>query len=419
MTLPELIKAVQIEMGDSAASLFTTEEINRAIKKGSTLLSRYYSKKSLVETSLTTNYTSEALVIASSTGTITHAPLRYNLETIKNPAGVAMVRDTNYTINYLTGVVTEIGALLPDGNYTVTYTIDQQLFNFATLVPTFMRIEDIEYPVGQIPQLHPSFDVVNRSIICLSGDNYWMNNYHMRILYSGIWTPPTETADGDYPEHLDEVVIYAACGTLCLMQSSKKLTAAATSYASGTSALSSIATPLGSGLTALAAVDADESAASSQLSQGATPLADADTALDAVATAESNARGKLSTGAGKIETLNAAGQQVATQYKEQAEIEVGLGNNRANEGSQRIAVAEKYRGFAEIEAALGSNRVNQGAQYRGIAEAYNTSSQNHLAVGEGYRNVANFWYSMATYYFTQFNNILGIKAEQGVSSGLK
>ncbi len=209
MTLAEMIAALDYELQDTG-TLWSDAERTRAIQKTVNLMSRLIPKRSVVEGIITRTISSEALTIASSTGTLAHKPIKKGSLTITGE-----VEGTDYTVNYRTGVVTEVGSLLADGAYTANYELDSQMYNLSEVSLTdYIKIESIEYPVGDTPISKPTFDVIDGFIV-LRGSEVFTEDDHIRITYLKKWTAPA-TAAGDYPTHLDDIVIIGSAGQ-CLI----------------------------------------------------------------------------------------------------------------------------------------------------------------------------------------------------------
>ncbi|MBT9151346.1 MAG: hypothetical protein DDT40_01539 [candidate division WS2 bacterium] len=222
MLLPSMIQSIRQELSDPGgiSPIWTDDELIRGITKCVSLMSRHIPKKTMVETTIVTDITAESLTIVNDRGTAANKPIKYNSEIIRNIAGVIRIRDTDYTINYLTGAVTEKGVGLPDGVYTITYTLDKQMLNLSTLLPDYIRIERVEYPVGDTPATYPPYDVFEGFIV-LRGNNLLNENKHLRIVYLGKWTPPTSSLAGDYPSHLNDVLIIGAAGQALIFKAEK------------------------------------------------------------------------------------------------------------------------------------------------------------------------------------------------------
>lgn len=194
MNLVEYRADIRTELSDSA-TFFSDAEIDRGVEKTESLLGRLLPKKAVYEATYTATITDEALTIASNTGTLANIPVKYNSEAVVDGSSVTQIRNTDYTINYMTGVVTEIGALLPDGAYTVTYTVDPKRINLTTPIPDPIKITRIEYPVGDQPPTYlGSFDWIFNTII-LHGNDLLSDGRNYRIYYDSKWTGAIVTPD--------------------------------------------------------------------------------------------------------------------------------------------------------------------------------------------------------------------------------
>ena len=202
MEITDLINAVRIELQDTTAAIYTDDEIERSIEKAVSLMSRLIPQREMTELSLGDDVTSETLTISSSTGTVAVKPVKALTETI-----TGKTRDTDYTINYITGVVTEVGANLPDGAYTISYSLDRAMFNYKTYIPDCIRIEKIEFPLGTFP----AYEVIG-DYLKMKGGTSLTANSKFRIYYVKRFDTPTLLTEGEFGSHLDEIVITGAQG---------------------------------------------------------------------------------------------------------------------------------------------------------------------------------------------------------------
>lgn len=181
MLLPEMLDNIRIELRDTDPDSYIHEpdDLVRAIAKSVSLMSRLSPKIGMVETTIVLSITSETLTISSNTGTLAYKPIKSGSLTIPNKT-----LDTHYRINYLTGVVTEIGSGLPDADYTVSYELDPQMLDISSLLPDYIKIERMEYPVGDTPAAYPPFDVF-QDLIVLRGTDLFTENYHSALSIGG------------------------------------------------------------------------------------------------------------------------------------------------------------------------------------------------------------------------------------------
>lgn len=269
MNLVDYQTTIRIELSDTA-TFFSATEISRAVGKTENLLSRLMPKKTVVETTLVRAITGETLAIASSTGTLAYKPIK--------PGSVVITGetlDTDYRINYMTGVVTEVGSLLDDGDYTVAYDLDPQRLDISSLLSDYIRITRVEYPAGDEPPTYlGSYDIIDNFLI-FHKDLSLTGNKHLRIYYDAKWTQATGAASGDYPTHLDDIIIVGAAGQCLIFKAEKYVQQAIAELELANAAADSMATPL-------AAIDTALNKAVETGSEGA--LLAVKDALDKVAT---------------------------------------------------------------------------------------------------------------------------------------
>jgi hypothetical protein len=201
-----MLAAIRTELQDTDQDQFENDELIRAVDKSLSLMSRLIPKRAITETTLARSITSETLTIATSTGTLAYKPIKVDSLVI-----TGKTLDTDYRVNYLTGVVTEIGALLPDTTYQATYELDSSLLDLSTFLTDYIKIERVEYPVGQTPTSNLTFDQYG-NILAFRGTVTLATNDHIRIVYLAKWTAPTSTTAGDYPSHLDDALIIGSVG---------------------------------------------------------------------------------------------------------------------------------------------------------------------------------------------------------------
>ena len=202
MELTDLINAVRIELQDTTAAIYTDDEIERSIEKAVSLMSRLIPQRAVVELSLGNDVSSEILNISNGSGTVAVKPVKPFSETI-----TGKVRDVDYTINYITGVVTEIGSNLPDGTYTISYSLDRTMFNYKTYIPDCIRIEKIEFPLG----MFPAYEILGDYIKVKGGVSLTANS-KIRVYYIKRFDTPSLLKEGEFGSHLNEIIITGAQG---------------------------------------------------------------------------------------------------------------------------------------------------------------------------------------------------------------
>ncbi|MBU1307897.1 MAG: hypothetical protein KKF33_20525 [Alphaproteobacteria bacterium] len=352
MYLPEMLAALRTELQDTAEDIYTPDELLRAIEKCISLLARFIPKRDIVETTLVRTITDETLTIASSTGTLACKPIK-----VGSVVMTGKTLDTDYRINYLTGVVTEIGSLLPDTDYTVSYKLDPHMLNISSLLPDYIRIERYEYPAGDSPPTLITGDVFGDFIV-FRGDVTLTEDYHLRIVYLGRWTAPTPTAAGDYPSHLDDTIIIGSTGQALIFKAEKYVQEAKTLLSTAETTLASMTAPLGDADAALDEVGAEIAAGKSYLETG-NSLINAATWGDRVG----------ENYAVYAATLMAA----ANTYVAEAVQRANIASEYQNKGSQEVAIALQLLTIAGRYLSSGQAKINEFLLLLGLKPEFQTS----------------------------------------------
>ena len=211
MLLQELITNLRIELHDTDEQEYTEDELCQAIKKSVELLSRTIPNRGLTELTSGENITDETLTISSGTGTLANQPIKVGSDVIKTGAGVVKVRNTDYTINYLTGVVSG----LADADYETSYDLDPQFLDISSYLKNIIRVEKVEYPAGSAPPVYPAWDMLGK-YLQLKGDTKYVSGQVLRLYLLKPYSPPALTADGDYPEFLNAAIVIGSSGEVLL-----------------------------------------------------------------------------------------------------------------------------------------------------------------------------------------------------------
>ncbi len=449
MTLTEMITAIQEELQE-AGTIFDTTLCTRAVVKTVAIMSRFMPKRAILETTLIREVTSETLTISSSTGTLAYKPIKVGSLAITGKA-----LDTDYRVNYMTGVVTEIGSLLADTDYTAKYDLDPLMLDIDTFLPeeSYIKIERVEYPVGDDPPSYVTFEVFGEFLLVKGKAVSLANNRHLRIIYLKPWTTPTASAaatlttslsgsnndlvftarvggtvgnattikytdpggdgsisigvsgtditvtlaygsgaitstaadveaaieadsdavalvsivnassndgtglvtamgetaltggsdtgvDGDYPEHLDNVVIIGAVGQALIFMAEKYVQDARTQF-----------------------TDADTSSGSMS-----TPLADITVALDKAFTPLAQAVTYLEAGDDLINAVN-VGASAAGTYAAYANAQIAIAQAWLAEGAQRITEVASFQSKANVEIQIGLQLLTIAGRYLASGQA--------------------------------------------------
>jgi hypothetical protein len=223
MKLPDMISSTRIELQDQDSVLYEDSEITRAIEKSVGLMSRFIPRRTWKEVTITRTITSESLTIASSTGTLAYKPIKVGSVVL-----TGKVLDTDYTIDYLTGIITEIGSNLADASYTVSYSLADNMLDLEGILEDYIKIEKVEYPIGEASPTYivPS-DIYGSTLIFKAG-TVLTEDTHLRIIYLTYWNMPTEVLEGNYPKSLDNSIIVGSAGQALIFKAEKYIQAATT-----------------------------------------------------------------------------------------------------------------------------------------------------------------------------------------------
>lgn len=453
-TQTELETTLRTELSD-LGTFWSNTELDRAVAKAESLLSRAIPKKAVKEITITHEVASATFVVASSTGTTTYHPIEPESEVLKNAAGTTMVRDTNYTIDYLTGVITEVGALLPDAvNYTISYHKDPQKIDLGSLLTNPLKVTRIEYPVGDKPPTYlANWDIID-GMINLGKDTSLATGEHLRIFYDAMWTAATESVAGDYPTNLADVLLIGAAGQALLIKAEKYVQQAVTECGLVNTAADSMSTPLGDINIALDKVATNITLAGTALDKVTTYMAtngtsdnaaevlanvtdDAaelrtaiETALDKAATyltstsTEPAAHKYLTDGDAYITTVNVA-DQVAQKYSDYARAAVQIYNGLIAEATVRLENIKSYVAESDEWVKIANGFVEEATQRIAAANAFNTEASQRIAEVQAwgiqadkyttttreYLNIAGRYLASGQAKLNEFYTMLGVKAE--------
>ena len=204
---------------------FVDSELNRAITEAVTELSRFYPRLVAAEVVLSNTVTAETFTSDDDTAvTLANKPIKWDSEAV-SISGTEYERNTDYTMDYINGTITTIGAgSISDGvTVTLSYTKDRVVLDVSSTLTNPISIQAVEYPVGEIPQETAGFlwdggDFLTLTNLQAGGfapatsQEQVANAKHLRIWYGQLHTDPTDSANGTYPRFLDELVVRGASG---------------------------------------------------------------------------------------------------------------------------------------------------------------------------------------------------------------
>jgi len=391
MTLADMEAAMKTEVGNASA---TTAQLDRAITKTVSLMSRLLPKRAIAEATIGGSVTDAALTIDTNTGTLTYAPIEEGTLVIKNSGGTTMVEGTNYTVNLLTGVVTEVGSALPDGSYTATYDRDPRVYKVSNLTSTYIKLERVEYPVGDEPPVNPTFEHIGDYLFFKGKDFALTEDEHIRLVYLTPWAVPGASA-GDYQAHLDNAIIVGACGQYLIFEAEEHVVTAVTAVAALTAPTNYTITaptmgtfpttpaayifvkPAMGTLPTVPTVYSYSKPTSPTLpSLPTAPTAPtltftaAEAAMDAIATEITAAKAHHTSG---VDYINAAtrGADVAKTYGQYADTVMGGAGHRANESISRLReIEDTLQKYASQVTSYGSDVNAYANQVSGLVGKY-------------------------------------------------
>lgn len=383
MYLEDAKSRLWIELSDESKELFTQDILDRAIQKAVSDLSRFLPLDSVYEVTLVFEVTDEAWTSAAAAGTevsLANKPISYDSETVKNLAGTACVRDTDYYMNYIEGKITHISG----GNIgnaeacTITYDKSKISVDISSILVSMIRVERVEYPVGSVPQTFVPFAVWKNVLTVTGGEEgdsqeALTENKHLLIMFKAKHTAPSLSAEGSYPSFLDDTIIFAASSHALMMKVIEYEQQAAIDIASARTELGNINYTAAE--TALAKIDTYLAGASAPSVKKY--LDDGDAIADAIDL--SDAIGHLSDGASKIDQVN-VGSRVAENYSEYASIAATIEAVRARQAEIYAIYAQRSNEIASGFITEAMQRIAIANQYLGEADRYIASAMQNLAV---------------------------------------
>ena len=393
MILSEIIGNLRIELQDTDQLLYKEEELIRAIEKSVSLMSRLIPKRGIIETTIVRIISGETLTITSSTGTLAYKPIKKGTLIITGKA-----LDSDYRIDYLTGVVTEVGSNLPDANYIVSYELDTGMLDLSSILPDYIKLERVEYPAGSAPPTLITFDTYG-TILVFRGTVSLTENEHLRIIYLARWSPPTLTEEGDYPSHLNDAVIIGSAGQALIFKAEKYVAEAADAFAV-------LAEP--SAYTFVKPSSPDLPTVPTKPTAPTLSFTAVESALTAIGTEITAAKEKLTSG----ETyINAAtrGDTVAANYGRYAEAVYSGANTRVNEAIARLRqIEETLTKYASGVAAFGSETNSYANQVSGLVGLYRGKGEIESVGANIYASQVNAFVAMISGQQAKANTLLDI-----------
>jgi hypothetical protein len=223
---------------------------------------------------------------------LANKPVRWLSETLDDGSSTTYAKDTDYKIDYTNGAVKAIsgGSIAAEAACEIDYTKSKISIDLSEL-PNFIRLAEVEYPVGEVPQDIVSAglfdDVLTITSFPSGSQERLLEDKHVAIRYYAKHTSPTDTNPGSYPTFLDTTVELAAEAYALFMfavkyelQSATDLASAATKVTSSEASITSATTSLAAGTTELGLTTAIHALADAAFDKVTTYVAAAGDALD-------------------------------------------------------------------------------------------------------------------------------------------
>lgn len=176
---------------------------------------------------------------------LANKPIKKDSETVTDHA-----RDAAYVMDYANGRIKAIsaGGISAGDSDTIGYTKSKISLDLSSL-PGFIRLRDVEYPCGEIPQEHASYEVFGNVVTVTSmqstSQHEMDEDKHIAMRYYARHYPPTDKAPGSYPDFLDSTVELAASAYALFMIATKYEHQMATDLSTGEGKISSAESSIG------------------------------------------------------------------------------------------------------------------------------------------------------------------------------
>lgn len=412
MNLTEMRTALRTELRDPSA-LWSNTEIDRAIVKAVADIDRVFPLEAFKEITFKYAITAESWTAAATAGTwvqLANKPITWASEAVKDATGAVCTRDTDYSMDYISGKITHIsGGKISNAEVcTISYSKSKIAIDVSAL--SIIRIQRVEYPYGQVPQMFSSYDFFADMLWLTGVESEQQANLtekkHIVIMYLTKNTAPTADAVGSYPRHLDEIVAKGAAAYCCFIKALQYEHAAAT--AQGSISHSLTGTALGNASGMLGKIEAYLTAsvapsAKKYLDDGDAIVAAINAATWLTGDTAPSAKKYLDDGDAYILTINIADnvpEKFASYAQRCIEISAGLAGQ-----------ADMYATYAGRSAEIALNLIRAAAEYDN--EAANRLGEIDRYLAEAGQNLAlaDRWHTEGTDRRNEFLAILVDRAQ--------
>jgi len=410
---------------------YSDDSLDRAVERALSDIDRVMPQEKVYEATLLFTVAAESFTVVTKglVLTLANKPVKPASETVIQGT-VTFTRDTDYLMDYSNGTITPLtdGGMSP-GVYTLSYTKDELSVDLSGLVGV-VRVNRVEYPLGQVPQKMVSWEEFG-DILRVTSPREGVSQArltageHIGIYYQAINSRPSDDSDGSLPDFMDEILIKGGLYYSLLAKVLEHLQASSDSMGSAEIDMTAATAALTLAATALTSVDGYLDDAKDDFDQIDTHIDKGDEALDlipAVTTLIEAAITEVGTpAAGVMHEIDDIANDCLVAYSKMVDM-INWSHERLNVGDDLINAvnvganaAENHRTYAEVEAVLGRLYSEQQQVYLGIADRHNlemtTSLQKavqRLGRITAYINEAGVRAQMAGVFSTTGNNRLSM-----------
>lgn len=251
MTLLQIRDALRLHLKDDG-TVWSDPELTRAYTHALADFSRFSPYERYYEARVDTDEITDETVTLTAHGTwkdLTYKPVKWESERVCDDADetTKYTRGTDYEIDYINGKITSIsgGDIGATDTVYVNYTRDKTAIDLSSL--TYLRIKQVEYPVGQVPRDIVGYELFGDIMFILTSKSsrsasqeQLMNDKHVRVWYYAPHTAATASAAGTAPEWSDEIMIKGGEAYAYLIEAGQYNQQAITDFASARTALGNI-----------------------------------------------------------------------------------------------------------------------------------------------------------------------------------
>lgn len=408
--------------------IYSDSELSEAVVQAVRELTRVYPKESIFETTLIfdvtdEDWTTDATTLATAIS-LANSNIKWDSESVKSTDGLTTyTRDTDYYINYTAGTITPIatGSLVVATGYHISYSKLKLGVSIASIASDLLRVEKVEYPMGNVPQTFCSFRRWGDYLYLTSSSPKDSQaalsaNKHVAVWYQSEHTPPTEDSIGSFPEFLDSVLVLSAMANVLDMRVQKLLNDSVTNSDTVTTSTAAVITTEIAGITAaitsMSAIDTAVTAVETALAAVDTKLTAILATIDAVDTRLTTTIdaeiAKIATAidVAALDTALAAAVSALDKVAGQvtlAETDLTSAATPTGSASTQAAAADTMADTAAGYLTTGlasANAITVGADVAGkyneaaaagadLAEAYNNSAEQYSAAASAFIDAAN------------------------------